>query len=302
MNASRLDSSGNEMVLRDDHIIETVATLQRRIEDRFPNAGLASLCMRLHQVACKAAEKSASIAQPIRWIRVFVYLIAAALLGSLVAAIYFAIQFVNIDPAAIAEEISAEPVGVVFWIQALESILNDIIFLAIAIFFLFSLENRIKRRRALAALHELRSIAHVIDMHQLTKDPERFFRKNSDTKHSPKQTMTPFLLNRYLDYCSEMLSLTGKIAALYVQHFDDADAVAAVSEIEQLTNGMSRKIWQKIMVLEQSREALDRIDAEHATAASKTHTAPVTPAMPPTSDPSDSSVRQVPRRSKGDAS
>ena len=27
--------------------------------------------------------------------------------------------------------------------------------------------------RALKAIHELRSIAHIIDMHQLTKDPER---------------------------------------------------------------------------------------------------------------------------------
>ena len=67
--------------------------------------------------------------------------------------------------------------------------------------------------------------------------------------------MSAFELNRYLDYCSEMLSLTGKIAALYVQHFDDSDAVAAVSEVEQLTTGLSRKIWQKIMILEQSHRA-----------------------------------------------
>ena len=101
------------------------------------------------------------------------------------------------------------------------------LFFAIAIFFLFSLETRIKRRRALAAVHELRSIAHIIDMHQLTKDPERVLGKWDRTKHSPKQVMTPFQLNRYLDYCSEMLSLTGKVAALYVQHFDDGVAVAA---------------------------------------------------------------------------
>ena len=33
--------------------------------------------------------------------------------------------------------------------------------------------------------------------------------------------MTPFQLSRYLNYCSEMLSLTGKIAAVYIQRFDD---------------------------------------------------------------------------------
>ena len=61
--------------------------------------------------------------------------------------------------------------------------------------------------------------------------------------------MTPFELGRYLDYCSEMLSLTAKLATLYVQHFDDAVAVASSNEIEQLTTGLSRKIWQKIMIL-----------------------------------------------------
>ena len=34
-----------------------------------------------------------------------------------------------------------------------------------------TLEARLNARRALTALHEFRSIAHVIDMHQLTKDP-----------------------------------------------------------------------------------------------------------------------------------
>jgi hypothetical protein len=46
-----------------------------------------------------------------------------------------------------------------------------------------------------------------------------------------------------------MLSLIGKLAALYVQKFDDPVALAAVNDVEQLTTGLSRKIWQKIMIL-----------------------------------------------------
>jgi hypothetical protein len=49
-----------------------------------------------------------------------------------------------------------------------------------------------------------------------------------------------------------MLSLLGKVAALYVQGFPDERAVAAVDDIEDLTSGLSRKIWQKIMVLGQT--------------------------------------------------
>ena len=40
------------------------------------------------------------------------------------------------------------------------------------VFFLMTLETRVKRRRALEAIRELRAIAHIVDMHQLTKDPE----------------------------------------------------------------------------------------------------------------------------------
>ncbi len=244
-----------EMVLNEERIIETVATLQQRIADRFPDSGLAALCGQLLEVSRRAAQRSAAIGRPIRWIRVSGYAIATMLVLSVVGLIVLAVQNFNAEPVA-----NEKAIGVLEWIQALEAGLNDVIFFGIAIYFLVSLESRIKRRRALAAIHELRAIAHIIDMHQLTKDPDRFWRKNSDTKHSPKRTMTPFLLNRYLDYCSEMLSLTGKIAALYVQNFDDADAVAAVSEVEQLTTSLSRKIWQKIMVLEQAREALSRVD------------------------------------------
>jgi len=46
-----------------------------------------------------------------------------------------------------------------------------------------------------------------------------------------------------------MLSIIGKIAALYVQQFNDPPALAAVNEVESLTTGLSRKIWQKIMIL-----------------------------------------------------
>ena len=110
-----------------------------------------------------------------------------------------------------------------------------------AIFFLATLESRIKRRRALRALRELRSIAHIIDMHQLTKDPER--------TQPTEREMTAADLARYLDYCSEMLSLTGKVAALYVQNFEDGVALQAVNEIEDLTTGLSRKIWQKLTIV-----------------------------------------------------
>ncbi|GAB4580707.1 MAG: hypothetical protein Fur0022_34490 [Anaerolineales bacterium] len=146
-------------------------------------------------------------------------------------------------------EVEVGTIGLVELLEAINNGVNDIVLIGAGIFFLFTLETRLKRQRALTALHELRALAHIIDMHQLTKDPERVQSRWIRTASSPENAMTVFELSRYLDYCSEMLSVIGKIAALYVQDFHDAPAMAAVNEIEDLTNGLSRKIWQKIMIL-----------------------------------------------------
>ena len=53
-------------------------------------------------------------------------------------------------------------------------------------------------------------------------------------------------------YCSEMLSLTSKIAASFVQSFNDPVVLSTVNEIETLVTGLSGKIWQKITLLERA--------------------------------------------------
>ena len=111
-----------------------------------------------------------------------------------------------------------------------------------------------KRRRALKALHELRSIIHVIDMHQLTKDPSAEPALNPPTASSPKRTFSQAELVRYLDYCSEMLSLAAKVAVLYAQSFPDAVVTEAVNDLERTSSSLSQKIWQKINIIERALE------------------------------------------------
>ncbi len=226
--------------LRDDHVIETIDELTRRISDRFPESGLAKLCGQLSQVAQQAGQRSRWISRPIFWVRAIGYFTAATLIALIVTSIYFAFRTVD-----------AGQLSVIDVVTGIEAVVNELIFLTIAIVFLVRWEVRLKRRRALAAIHELRVIAHIIDMHQLAKDPERYRPTWVATKNSPTKSLTAPQLSRYLDYCSEMLSLTGKIAAIYVSHFDDAESVAAVSEVENLTTSLSRKIWQKIVLLQQ---------------------------------------------------
>lgn len=222
--------------LDSEKIVDTIGTLCRRIDERFPDSGLGNVCRELLTIAGESQERSAWIAKPHKSLRVITWLVLIIMAGGLAVVL----------GSAAWPRGGFELVGLV---QSLEAGLNITILLGGAALFLATVEVRIKRKRALKAIHELRALAHVIDMHQLTKDPERLRARVQETASSPKRALQPPELIRYLDYCSEMLSLIGKLAALYVQKFDDPVALAAVNEVEELTTGLSRKIWQKIMIL-----------------------------------------------------
>lgn len=217
-------------------IVETSDALRLRVEERFPDSGLSKLGSELLSITQEAAAISAELGRPNRGLRVGLALLIGLLITGVVAAI-----------AAIKRDLHVG--GFFDFAQGVEAAVNDAVFVGIAIYFLLSLEARFKRTKALRALHRLRQMAHIIDMHQLTKDPERVVH-GADTAHSPKRTMTPFELTRYLDYCTEMLAILGKLASLYVQHFEDPITVSAASEVENLTVSLSRNIWQKIMILD----------------------------------------------------
>ncbi|MFK7767923.1 MAG: hypothetical protein AB8B55_11935 [Mariniblastus sp.] len=184
------------------------------------------------------------IGKPVTWLRSLTWVICSVIVGLAIAPLII-LAFSDKGFELHNENWFTEI------LQIMETATNNVVLVGAAVFFLLTVETRYKRQRALKALHELRSIAHVIDMHQLTKDPHRIMSGAAyqRTGGSPKLEMTQFMLRRYLDYCSEMLSLTGKIAAVYAQEFDDGVAMAGAAELETLTTGLSRKIWQKIAML-----------------------------------------------------
>lgn len=232
------------LVLSTDHIERTLERLQRRISERFPGSGLLSVCGELLEVARHARERSTWIARPNLGLRV------------LTASI---ITFIVVGSAVVLMtlKVPKQGVNVVEFIQLAEAGINDLVLIGAAIFFFSGFETRLKRGRALDAIHELRAIAHIIDMHQLAKDPDRILGRSAPTESSPRVAMTHEQMLRYLDYCSEMLALNGKIAALYVQNFTDPVVLTAANEIEGLSTGLSQKIWQKLDILQQSTAMKD---------------------------------------------
>ncbi|MBI1298467.1 hypothetical protein GC175_26330 [bacterium] len=236
------DTRLNYTSLDADRIVTTVERLTARIGERFPQSSLYNLSQQVITVAHKARDEAREIPRPIIWVRLATALLILALAGLIV------VSFLVV-------EAPVGTVNLIDYLQAVESLINDAFFIGAAVFFLARRETHLKQQRALKALHKLRSLAHIVDMHQLTKDPEGLRPQTLLTPASPRHELTPFELGRYLDYCSEMLSLLGKLAALYVQDFDNPVVLASVNEIESLTTGLSRKIWQKLMVLQQGRTA-----------------------------------------------
>ncbi len=220
-----------------EKLADTIQRLKQRIEERLPETGLATVCGALLELAEKARDATDRLTRPMLALR----FLSIVLIGFIA---------IGLSLTIIGLTFSDEPLIFREFIEVLEAGINSAVLIGIGVFFLLSLERRLKRRITLNSISELRSIAHIIDMHQLTKDPQYVLRSIVDTPASPTRLHDRESLSSYLDYCSEMLSLTGKIATLYVQKFDDPVVLGAVNEIEALTTGLSGKVWQKLMILE----------------------------------------------------
>lgn len=155
-------------------IVATCERLHSRIGERFPGSGLSKVSTELLSIARESTEHVDRIRRPNWTVRL---LVGGGVLIILGAVAGFVLSFQAAETALSLTDV----------LQGLESAVNDVVFLGLAIFFLFTIERRLKQRDALRSLHELRSIAHVIDMHQLTKDPEQLLTPAMATVSSPER-------------------------------------------------------------------------------------------------------------------
>ncbi len=218
-----------------NRIIATLETLGDRINERFPGSGLSNVCADLVALAKQTSARIDDVERPHWGIRLAITAVVFCVLSVLAA---LALQMTDFK---LPDQLSDV-------MQGLDAAVNLLVLLGGATIFAATLENRWKRGRTLKWLYEFRSIVHVIDMHQLTKDPSML--GQARTTSSPDRDMTPFELVRYLDYCSELLSLAGKCAALYSEKLNDPVVVDTVGDIERLTSNLSSKIWQKITIVQ----------------------------------------------------
>jgi hypothetical protein len=237
-------------LLKSEQVLQTLERLEARVGARFPGSGLEGVATELVAEARRTARQADAIARPFYVTRLFTGLVILAIAATALELWWLGGAagldgLVGLAPQGLRRA-SFDPLGLA---AGLEALVNLAILGSLALWFLINAEARAKRKRTLQALHGLRSLAHVIDMHQLTKDPTVVLARGRTTSASPTRSMDQFQLTRYLDYCAEMLALIGKLAALYAARTEDAQVIAAVNDIESLCSNLGRKIWQKITIL-----------------------------------------------------
>lgn len=221
-----------------EKLVEASRRLAGKVETSFPESGLAALA---REVACLTREtvvRLTFIERPNWWLRIAVgVLVLITVTGPLLFSAM--LQF------------SETVTSLGDFLEATDAGLQMLLLLGGSIAFLVTLESRIRRNRALGAIAEFRSMAHLVDMHQINKDP------GIDQRPAPAGTdlrtvRSDAQLALYLDHASDMLALIGKLAAYYGQHLRDRVVLDAVNEIENLTTGLSAKLWQKILMAQDS--------------------------------------------------
>jgi len=224
-------------VLDAAEIVRTTERLWQRIAERFPDANLTQFAAEVASVARKAELRTAWIRRPLLPLRIAVTgVIGLLLLLGGVALQDIPVELVGIDLSEI--------------VQGFEATISSVALIGAAVLFLVTSEGRVKRRRAVRAIRELRVMAHMVDMHQLVKDPKDPRLTGVDTASSSPRNMSLYELYRYLDYCSELLALLSKIAALYVNELDDRVVLDYVEGLERLVQALSDKIWRKMSMVD----------------------------------------------------
>ena len=207
-------------------IIETADHLARRVSEKLPDSNLAGLAAELAQVARQTEERAREARQPILAIRIASIL---AVCGTLLGIWYLARHIhARWEFGTVTEVFEATDAG-----------FNLLVILAGVLWSFLTLEARIKRRKALESIEELRDFIHVIDITQLYYTPDLY---NPNPANSPASLNIDYT---YLLFCTEMLTLISNLAPLYTRGAAGDSILRAVSDVEMLANAVSAKLLSK---------------------------------------------------------
>jgi hypothetical protein len=220
-------------------ILSATHVLCNRVNERFPGSGLANVATEVFGFMTEVKETE-KILLTDSWTGYLMKIGGSAL----IVITLFATILAAIDYRAGGQ------ISITDFIQGVNSLLGTVVYAGLAILFVINFELKRKRKIVIRVVNQLKSMAHIIDMHQLSKDPEMICKNLTHTRaHGKVAPMTPFQLRKYLSYCIELLAMLGKIASFHAQRFNDALAAETVSDFERLTGDMAERIAQKISMI-----------------------------------------------------
>ncbi len=180
--------NSDTQVLIAAEIQKTIQRLCLRINDRFSDSDLVAVCKGLYEIAMETRRTVQWMSKPGYPLRLAVCaVIALAALAAL--------------HSMAALDVRTDGINVADLVQMVGAALDGLVLIGAGIVFLVTLENCTKRRRVIRAVNTLCCAAHLIDMHQLTEDPDSITRTAIPTPHSPEPALSKYQLGRYLDYC-----------------------------------------------------------------------------------------------------
>ena len=212
-------------------IILTAENLARRVSGRFPESTLAGLAADLAEIARETDERASLARKPDQLIRSAGWL--AGILG-LLALWYFVGR---IQTHLIDSKMEFGTITDLF--ESADAGFNILVALAGALWFLVSLEARVKRKQALEHIGELLEFIQLIDVTQLYYTPELY--TSNVSPDSPKARFD----HTYLLFCNEMLGIIGNLAPLYTRGNMDDSVWRATSDVLMLANAIGGRLFAK---------------------------------------------------------
>ena len=133
--------------------------------------------------------------------------------------------------------------------EAADAGFNMLVGLAGVLWFLVTIDARVKRKQALAHIGELLEFIQIIDVTQLYYTPE-LYKSNA----SPDSTRSRFD-HTYLLFCNEMLGVIGNLAPLYTRGNMDDSVWRATSDVIMLANAIQGRLFAKSEAIRLANDA-----------------------------------------------
>ena len=212
-------------------IIQTAEHLARRVSSRFPESSLAGLAADLVEIARETDERASLARNPNHLIR------SLGWLAGVIALLGLWYLFSHIKTHLINANLEFESITDLF--EAADAGFNILIALAGALWFLVTIEVRVKRKQALEHIGELLEFVQLIDVTQLYYTPELY--KSNLPPDTPKARFD----HTYLLFCNEMLAVIGNLAPLYTRGNMDDAVWRATSDVVMLANAIEGRLFAK---------------------------------------------------------